>query len=204
MLMDELEIEVMQDDLNSLIFNKEKIKTNSIEWYVHNGLTEDIINYSYSSNNIKKEINEENYDIDDIKDYKLYRIKNVDYLIRHISLELKKNNSKLSESYKSKRKELKKLNNKLCFMKSDEIHFNGIEVVDYEKDKNNSFTWQKIPENEQYSDFKNTMIKNYDESNNNSSLKERIKFNKVNLSKSSYQQFGFILKAVIKGELLIL
>jgi len=252
-LLDTLELTVMQDDPNSLIFYKDLATTDSITWYIHTGLTENIINCSYESdsnsnninnnnnnnnnnsnnnnnndddnsnndninnNNSNINNNNENYSsrnnqpLDAIHGYNLYKIKDVIYI---------KQNKKIPK--------LQKIKNKLTLQKfNNNVHFNGIPVVKYDREKDNSFLWQEIPESEDYSSFINSQNKgggggeninenvnvNDNENENNEENEEDdfngeeeeennwkpIKFNKIDLTKSANKQFGFLLKAVIKG-----
>ncbi|ORX79318.1 hypothetical protein BCR32DRAFT_300967 [Anaeromyces robustus] len=103
-----------------------------------------------------------------------------------------------NEISKIKHLRLDKIKNNFLFMKSsndsDGLNFYNIPVVDFDENKNNSYLWQKIPENEIYSRSIYQKYLGY------TFLPENIKYNKVDLSKSAYEQSGFFLKAVVKGK----
>jgi len=219
-LIDTLELTVMQDDPNSLIFYKDLATTDSITWYIHTGLTTNIINCSYESDNNDNNINNNNdnnnnnNDDDDdnnnynntnddnnnkniynnnkqphnaINDYNLFKIKDVIYIKQKIKIP-----------------KLQKIKNKLTLQKfNSNVHFNGIPVVKYDQEKNNSFLWQEIPENENYTNYIDSIAKgeviqvHFWERDD--VVWKPSKFNKIDLTKSANKQFGFILKAVIKG-----
>ena len=250
-LIETMQLEVMQNDPDSQIFDKFLALIDSITWYVHMGLTKDVINYNYSQ---KYDDETENDDSTNSDDHDI-SCDDEDHKMSNNTKEMQKTkknqneNCKLSiikeddiltdRRYRYNYKKSKKENKKISFHKVDKgIHFNGIPVVEYDEQMDNSFVWQKIPENEDYydeiydqADNSNEQINrennnnfndndNNDNNNNNNDnnnnindnnngeeennsdgeIKERHKFNWVNLSKSAYQQSGFILKAVIKGK----
>lgn len=106
MLLETMQLKVMQSDPYLRIFGKAFANIKSIIWYIHTGLTSDIINNSYISN-----IKRSEYSSNSVKELNL---SSIDF-----------DNSYLFEK---------------------DIHFNGIPVVDYDKNINNSFLWQRIPE----------------------------------------------------------
>jgi len=272
MLIETMQLEVMQNDPESQIFDKYLVNVDSITWYVHIGLTKDVINYSYvstkngnknkvdhrnkhphkevendeSNNNTNDKTghsdklnshDEQNHDDDVEKEKMTTQEKNYKLCI------LKKTDVLTDNRHHFDFKKSKKPKNKYSLHKLDKgIHFNDIPVVDYDENINNSFLWQKIPENDEYyneiyneidnvdnvdnmdndNDNNNNNNNNDDDdddnnnnnngddhdnntennnNNNTTNKKERPKFNWVNLSKSAYEQYGFILKAVIKGKI---
>jgi len=196
--MEELDLEVMHFEHDPSIFNSEGIELDSIEWYVHVGLTEDVVTYTYQSTDYKNKYKKNN----DNDEYKLYRIKDADFFRKNNEIQNKDTKTNYFQKYDSNKKILNELKNKLCFLRSNGINFNDIPVVPFDENKNNSFKWQKIPESKKYTRYKKIIIKQYEEDNINEFRTNKdspLKFNRVKLSKSANQQFGFILKAVIKG-----
>ncbi|ORX77668.1 hypothetical protein BCR32DRAFT_270525 [Anaeromyces robustus] len=167
MLLESLQLTVMQNDPNSKILDKSMAHIEAITWYVHAGLTSDIINYSYISN-----------------------IKKQDYIMLEpdaptSSLPQKENNENIK--------------NTSFDPYENDIHFNGVPVVDFDLNRNNSFLWQRIPEQKVY--FFNESTTNEKVINSKFQLtRDGTSFNQVNLSTSAFKQSGFIIKAVIKGE----
>ncbi|KAG4094760.1 hypothetical protein H8356DRAFT_946361 [Neocallimastix lanati (nom. inval.)] len=199
-LMEELDLEVMHFEHDPSIFNSEGIELDSIEWYVHVGLTEDVVTYTYQSTDYKNKYKKNN----DNDEYKLYRIKDADFFRKNNEIQNKDTKTNYFQKYDSNKKILNELKNKLCFLRSNGINFNDIPVVPFDENKNNSFKWQKIPESKKYTRYKKIIIKQYEEDNINEFRTNKdspLKFNRVKLSKSANQQFGFILKAVIKANI---
>jgi len=193
-VLDSLELTVMQNDPNSFIFNSSNAIVDSITWYVHAGLTENIINCCYESENDNSKEDIVGADVGDSVDhgrdsttngYKFYQVKKVKYL----------DGEKVHGQTIPNIDEIK---NRLSFQKFQKnIHFNGVPVVDMDVRKNNAFLWQKIPENSEYSTFIDILVQGVNEEDRYLSL---TKFNRVNLTKSVRNQYGFVLKAVIKGK----
>ncbi|OUM68392.1 hypothetical protein PIROE2DRAFT_58147 [Piromyces sp. E2] len=194
---DSLELSVMQNDHDYHIFNDYFGSVNSITWYVHTGLTYDLINDTHLSIFNRKEEEEEEEEEKDIpKKYKLYKIKNIKNLI-NFPPSISSSSSSLPDNTPiTCMKE--KLKNELTFREShqqQQINFRGIPVVEYNESENNSMVWQKIPENEEITQKISSAHPNtvYD-----TAPPPIYKFNKVDLSNSARDQQGFILKAVIQ------
>eukprot|EP00833_Pecoramyces_ruminatium_P013451 jgi/Orpsp1_1/1187483/evm.model.d7180000058059.1 len=153
----------------------ELLKVKSTHWYIHVGLTEDLINKSYASSST--------------------------HIIDNDNNNIKKKDKK-----------------KYLFEKK--VNFNNIPVVDFDENKDNSFLWQRIPDTliEKYENEKNSYLKtDVDEfskfcSNLCGADVQLIKVNEekeysktvsnpINLSKSANGQYGFVLKAVVNGEI---
>jgi len=181
----------MQNDPYSFIFNRFG-KVESITWYVHTGLTDNLINdtptsHSNYNNNNNNNNNSNNKNV--INDYKIYKIKNVNYFITG-----KPNDQTLIYHLN------KELENQLTFQESHHnIHFRGIPVVDYNESKNNSFVWQKIPKNTEYTQHLLSKNNLNQQPNPLDSYLNKIDCNKIDLTNSARNQFGFVIKAVING-----
>jgi len=162
MLIETMQLEVMQNDPESQIFDKFLANVHSVTWYVHMGLTRDVINYSYSSTSEKNTNNSHHTHTPE-----LINNDNSKQNRKNIKEESKKNKNENKDNYKLciiKEKDLltdkrykynynrsKKSKKEYAFHKLDKgIHFNSIPVVDYDENTNNSFVWQRIPENDNY------------------------------------------------------
>jgi len=178
-MLETLELTVMQEDTLNRIISKFWGNVSNIKWYVHTGLTDDLINCCYESD---EKCNDESHDEKSFENAHLYSIKGVNVFNNFL--------------YNKKDfKKLKFLKNNLTYQKKfkNMIHFNGIPVVKFDEGKNNSFLWQEIPLNPANSVMLYGLSKKYD----NNNLYQR--YNRVDLSKSAHNQFGFILKVVITG-----
>eukprot|EP00833_Pecoramyces_ruminatium_P013526 jgi/Orpsp1_1/1187558/evm.model.d7180000058567.1 len=136
MVFETLELEILQNRDCTHMFYPSDIDIKSINWYVHTGLTEDLINYSYA-------VNDNDSDNNNI----VGQIKEESPLLKYNkTLNIGKGNKLDFKDYNKEKK--RNVNNcRFSFQKYNKnIHFNGIPRVDYNEKTNNSFLWQKIPD----------------------------------------------------------
>jgi len=164
LLLEKLKLNVLQKGYSD-IFYKYLISVDSVTWYIHFGLTRDLIN----GNNKKS----------------------------------KSNTFKYRYHY------------------SDDVNFYGIPVVEYNENMDNSFKWQKLSVDNDYrencnnvdnsiydvddlenddSDYVNSNSEDETNENQNQKIIENPNMAQFTFTKSACKQYGFVLKAVVKGK----
>jgi len=174
MLMETLNLDVLLNKDCTHVISENDVEVKSIKWYVHTGLTNNLINYSYAVNDNTSNNNNNNNN----NNNKVGQIKNeIHFLKYNKSLDVYHGNRLKFENDEENEKQSVR---KCYFQKYNKnIHFNGVSTINYDTNKNNSYFWQYLP---------------------NEMIGEDNYFGKFDLSKSAYKQSGFILKVVLEGK----